>query len=111
MVQAIIRMSVPPAKLKEVLQTLQAILDPIRRSPGCLSCECYRHIEDETTICLIEEWLEPADLDAHLRSVLFSVLAGAMDLFVREPDIRFNTVSRTAGSEAIVAARGAEKHY
>lgn len=105
MVQAIIRISVPPEKLKEVLQTFRAILAPIRLERGCLSCNCYLDIELENGICFIEEWQERADVKAHLRSVHFGVLAGALKLFIKNPEIRFHTISSTAGAEAIKIAR------
>jgi len=105
MVQANIRMSVPPEKLKEVLQTFKAILVRIRRERGCISCNCYLDVEAENNICLIEEWQGRADLDAHLKSTDFGVLAGAMKLFVEKPDLRFHTVTSTAGAEAVEAAR------
>ncbi len=41
------------------------------------------------------------DLESHLRSDHFGVLNGAMKLLHIEPDIRFNTISSTAGPEAI----------
>jgi len=105
MVQASIRISVPPEKLKEVLQTFTAILGPIRLERGCLSCKCYLDVELENGICFIEEWQGRADLKAHLRSEHFGVLAGALKLFIKDPEIRFHTISSTAGAEAIKIAR------
>ncbi|HBG04100.1 MAG: antibiotic biosynthesis monooxygenase [Geobacteraceae bacterium GWC2_58_44] len=105
MVQACIRISVPPEKFKEVLQTFKALLDPIRREPGCLSCNCYLDAEADNSICFIEEWQGSDELNAHLRSVHFGVLAGAMKLFIKEPEIRFHTIASTAGAGAIKAAR------
>lgn len=104
MVQANIRISVPPEKLKELLQTFKAIVGPIRREHGCISCHCYLDIEVENSICFVEEWQGGADLDAHLRSVHFGVLAGAMKLPTEEPVIRFHTIASSAGAEAITAA-------
>ena len=104
MVQTNIRMSVPPEKLKEVLQTFQAIVGPIRRERGCISCHCYLDIEVENTICFVEEWQGGADLEAHLRSVHFGVLAGAMKLLTEEPVICFHSIASSAGTEAITAA-------
>lgn len=105
MIQTDIRMSVPPVKLMEILQTLRAILGPIRREKGCISCQCYLDIEAENSIRFLEEWQEGADLEAHLKSVHFAVLAGAMKLFAEAPVIRFHTIAATAGAEAIAAAR------
>jgi len=96
MVEAGIRICVPPEKLTEVLQTFKAMLDPIRHQPGCISCRCYIDAESENNICLIEEWQSGDDLNLHLHSVHFNILDGAMKLLVEPPDIRFHTITSTA---------------
>ena len=105
MIDATIKITAPPEKRKEVLQTFKAILDLIRREQGCISCNCYVDIESENTIFFKEEWKNSEDLDTHLRSVHFGILIGAMKLLNNEPDIRFNTIASTTGAEAIKAAR------
>lgn len=105
MIDATIKITVPPEKRKEVLQTFKAILGPIRREQGCISCNCYVDVEAENIIFFKEEWKTSEDLDTHLRSVHFGVLIGAMKLLIKEPEIRFNTIASTAGAEAIKAAR------
>lgn len=105
MVNATIKIIVPPGKWKEVLQTFKAILGPIRCQQGCINCNCYVDIESENTIFFKEEWESGTDLNNHLRSVHFGVLIGAMKLLNQEPEIRFNTISSTAGAEAIKTAR------
>jgi quinol monooxygenase YgiN len=105
MIDATIKITVPPEKLKEVLQTFRAILGPIRREQGCISCNCYVDAEADNNIFFKEEWKTSEDLDTHLRSVHFGVLIGAMKLLIKEPDIRFDTIASTAGAEAIKAAR------
>lgn len=105
MIDATIKMTVPPEKRKEVLQTVKALLGPIRREQGCISCNCYVDAEAENIIFFKEEWKSGDDLDTHLRSVHFGVLIGAMKLLEKEPEIRFNTIASTAGAEAVKAAR------
>jgi quinol monooxygenase YgiN len=105
MIETTIKMTVPVDKRKEVLQTVKAILGPIRRERGCISCNCYVDVEDERIFFIDEEWKTKEDLENHLRSDHFSVLNGAMGLLRVEPDIRFNTIASTAGLEAIIAAR------
>lgn len=105
MIDATIKITVPPEKQKEVLQTFKAILEPIRREQGCISCNCYVDAETENIIFLKEEWKTGKDLETHLRSVHFGVLIGAMKLVNKVPEIRFNTIAATAGEEAIKAAR------
>ncbi|BEH11804.1 MULTISPECIES: putative quinol monooxygenase [Geobacter] len=106
MIEAIIKIAMPPEKRKEVLQTFKAILAQIRREQGCISCNCYVDIEDENSILFMEEWQSRENLDTHLRSVHFGVLIGVMKLLKKAPDIRFNTIVSTAGAEAVDAARG-----
>ena len=101
MFDAIIKMTVPAEKRKEILQTLKAILGPIRRERGCVNCNCYVDVEDESVLLFEEEWETREDLENHLRSDHFGVLNGAMKLLREEPDIRFNTIVSTAGREAI----------
>jgi quinol monooxygenase YgiN len=105
MIDATIKITVPPEKRKEVLQTLKAILGPIRREQGCISCNCYVDLEAENIVFFKEEWKTSEDLDTHLRSAHFGVLIGAMKLLNEEPDIRFNTIASTAGAEAVKTAR------
>jgi quinol monooxygenase YgiN len=105
MIDAIIKITMVPEKRKELLQTLQALLGPIRREQGCVSCNCYVDVETENNIYYKEEWNTREELETHLRSVHFGVLIGAMKLLNKEPDIRFNTIASTSGAEAITAAR------
>ena len=105
MIDATIKMTVSPEKLKEVLQTFTAILGPIRREQGCISCNCYVDVEAENIIFFKERWKTHEDLDIHLRSSHFGVLVGAMKLLNKEPEIRFNTIASTAGAEAVKTAQ------
>ncbi len=68
MIDATIKITVPPEKRKEILQTFKAILGPIRREQGCISCNCYVDVEAENIIFFKEEWKSSEDLDTHLRS-------------------------------------------
>ena len=105
MIEATINITVSAQKRKELLQTLKSILGPIRGEQGCLRCNCYVDIEAENFFFFREEWQTREDLDAHLRSVQFGVLIGAMSLLDIEPEIRLNTIASTAGTEAVIAAR------
>ena len=100
MIDATIKISVPPEKRKELLQTFKAILGPIRGEQGCLRCNCYVDIEAENLFFFYQEWESREDLDAHLRSAQFGVLAGAMSLLEIEPEIRLNTIASTAGANS-----------
>ncbi|MBT1071053.1 putative quinol monooxygenase [Pelotalea chapellei] len=105
MLDVTITMNVPPEKRKEVLQTVKVILGPIRRQRGCIRCNYYSDVEDESKFCFREAWRTRADLDNHLRSDRFGVLIGALSLLSVEPDVDIATVSSIAGPEVIKSVR------
>lgn len=101
MIDASIKLRAPPAKRKEILQAVKAILGPIRLEQGCINCHCYVDIEAENSIFIKEEWETSDDLGAHVRSVHFSILLGAMKMLTEEPEIRFNSIVSTIGVEEL----------
>ncbi len=101
MIDASIKMTTPPAKRKEILQAVKAILEPIRLEQGCIECHCYVDIEAENSIYIKEEWETRDDLDAHVRSAHFGILLGAMKMLTEEPEIRVNSISSTTGLEEL----------
>ena len=106
MILAIIKMTVFPAKRKEFLLTIQALIQSIRKEKGCIRCTAYQDIEDENTFCMIQGWKTQNELDRYLQSDLFEVLLGTKN-FLSEPcEINFNTVSSTNGIETVKKARG-----
>ena len=105
MVDATIKMSVPPDKRTEVLQTIKTLIGPIRGEPGCMSCYYCVDAEEEHTVIFKQEWQTNEDLAAHLRSDHFSVLLGLMKLLSIEPEIMFSTIASREGAEAITKAR------
>lgn len=106
MILAIIDMTVIPAKRKELLQTVQALVQTICREKGCIKCAACQDLEDENTFCMIQCWKSQKELDHYLQSDLFDVLLGTKNFLSKPWDINFNTVSSTTGIEAVKKARG-----
>ena len=50
---------------------------------------------------LLEEWATQEDLERHIRTDNQRMILALMDLLVEMPDLRFNTVSHTAGMDLI----------
>ena len=98
-------MNAIPEKRKELLQTIEAMSDSIRKQKGCSSHQVYQDMEDENVLCLLEEWENQDDLENYLRSDRFAALLGALDLLSKRPNITFNQVSSIAGLELIEAVR------
>jgi quinol monooxygenase YgiN len=69
-----------PGKVKELYQTLQALIPTMRKEVGCQVCHVSRDVEDGDLFFLSCEWDEPGCLDDYMRSSSGSALLGAIDL-------------------------------
>ena len=94
-----------PDKQKEVLQTLQSLLESPSKEQGCLSYSIFSDIEDENVFNLISEWDTRQHLDRHIKSDRFSVLFGTKSLLCEPLKIHIFTVSDSEGIEAVNSIR------
>ncbi len=107
MIITTIKIKVPPDKRQEILQTINTLTGPIRREPGCRSCDLYLDTENADAFLLVQEWTGQEDFERHVRAAAFSTLLGALTLLNERPDVRINTVTNAAGMEKIKAVRAA----
>jgi len=98
-------MNVLPEKQKEVVQTLLTLTELTGKVNGCLGCNMFRNMEDESIYTLIEEWETREDLERHIGSKRFSVLLGTKSLLAEPLEIQLHTVSRSEGMEVVNAVR------
>ena len=84
MILVIMKMTVLPSKRREFLQTVQALVQLIRKEKGCKDCLACQDVEDENTFCLNQFWDSQEELDSYLQSDLFEVLIGTKN-FLSEP--------------------------
>jgi len=88
------RITVPPEKRTEFLQTVRRLLEPIKSSKGCRTIDFYLDVTDENSSLLISEWETETDLNNYLKSDDFAVLRGAITvLSVRSTDAKANVTS------------------
>ena len=92
MVVVIMEMRAQPGKGLELIQTLRALIESIRKEKGCLGYEVLKNIENETHFCLVEHWESRKDLDDHRRSDRFAILMGTRSLLEGEPEILVSEV-------------------
>ena len=105
MIIATIRMMIPPQKRGEALRILRSVAELCRDDPGCLSCNIYRDLNDSRVLVLEEVWKSEEDLNLHLRSEEYRNLLLVLEMALKQPEIRFDTVSDTTGIETIEKAR------
>ena len=96
-----LRMVVRPEKRSDLLETVRGMLEPARVERGCLSYRLYEDVENRNAFVLLEEWATQKDLESHIRTDNQRRLLELMDLLSERPELRFNTVSHTAGMELI----------
>jgi len=91
LVIVIIGISARPEKSKELLQTLESIVDQVRNVSGCEQSSLYLNVEKGTDFIVLEKWANKQDLDDHQRSDIFTVLQGSESLMRRPSEIIIHT--------------------
>jgi quinol monooxygenase YgiN len=98
---ATLKMIVRPERRSDLLETMRGMLEPARVERGCLGYRLYEDVENRNAFVLVEEWNTPKDLERHIRTDNQRRLLALMDLLSEQPELRFNTVSHTAGMDLI----------
>ena len=105
MIIATIKMMIPPQKRGEALSILRSVAELCSDDPGCLSCNIYRDLNNNRVLVLEEVWRTGEDLDLHLRSEEYRNLLLVLEVALKQPEIRFDTISDSTGIETIEKAR------
>jgi quinol monooxygenase YgiN len=105
MIQATIGMTIPAKKTDEALRILRSFAEQCIYEPGCLSCHIYGDLQEKNVLMLKEAWRSEEDLDRHLRSDDYRNLLLVLEMALKEPEIRFDTISISTGMETIEKAR------
>jgi len=105
MILATIRMTIPPQKRGEALKVLRWMTEQCRDDPGCLSCHIYEDQQEKNVLMFEEVWRAKEDLNVHMRSDEYRNLLLILEMALKQPEIRFDTISSSTGIEAIEKAR------
>jgi len=105
MVIVTMRIKVPAERRKDFLDSARLITGPTRVQPGCISCRFYQDIDDSDAVLLVEEWESQELLDRHIRSHEYRIVLSLMELSIKAPEIKFNTISKTDAMGVIEALR------
>jgi quinol monooxygenase YgiN len=105
MVLSTVRMAIPLEKHNDALRILRSIVVQSRNDPGCLSYLIYRDLEDNNVLMLQGNWKSRKNLDVHIRSDEYRNLLLVMEMSLKQPEIRIDTVSCSTGIESIEKVR------
>ena len=100
-----IRITASARGRREILRALRVLAPPTRARPGCLGAHLLQEVDNRNAITWIEEWDSEDALRQHIRSDEYRTLLAVVDMSVREPEVRFHTVAKTAGMELIASFR------
>jgi quinol monooxygenase YgiN len=105
MILATLRMAFSEEKFGEALTVLRSISEQSRIQPGCLSCFLYRNGQRDNALMFQQLWSNEESLDRHLRSDEYRQVLLVLEMAAEKPEIRFDTILRSAGIETIERAR------
>lgn len=105
MILSTIRMAIAPKKRPEALKILKMAAQYCRLQPGCLTCDIYEDLQNESLLMFRQVWRSKEDLDQHLRSDEYRNVLLVMEMAEKQPEIRFDTISDSTGIETVEAAR------
>jgi quinol monooxygenase YgiN len=109
MILSTIRMTIPPRKRPEALKILGSVAERCRDDPGCLSCRIYEDLEEKDVLMFKEVWKADEDLGFHIRSDEYRNLLLVLEMSLKQPEIRFDTISKSTGIEIIKKSRGGNR--
>ncbi|HPI93203.1 MAG TPA: antibiotic biosynthesis monooxygenase [Deltaproteobacteria bacterium] len=110
MIQAVVKMVLDPEKQREALNILVSVAQRTRAETGCLGCSVLRDAENDHAIVFEEIWRGEDELKQHLIRDAYRKVLLVMEMASLPPEIRFNTITSTAGVELIERARAAGSH-
>ncbi len=105
MILSTIRMTIPPKKRAEALKILISLTDQCRDYLGCLRSNLYGDLQEKNVFILEEVWRTEEDLHLHIRSDEYRNLLLVLEMGIKQPEIRFDTISTSTGIETIEKAR------
>ncbi|MBN2654794.1 MAG: antibiotic biosynthesis monooxygenase [Nitrospirae bacterium] len=99
MIIVTLRIIVQHEKQSDFLAAMRGMLEPARVERGCLNYCLLKNIENNNAFVLFEEWETQEDLESHISTDNQRQLVALMDSLGENIELRFNTVSHTAGIE------------
>ena len=109
MVHATIRMIIPPKKRGEALRILRSMAEQCKVHSGCLDCHIYEDVQEDNVLIFEEIWRNEGDMAQHLRSEEYRDVLLVMEMALKHPEVRFNSVSTSTGIETIEKARSSTR--
>lgn len=99
MVLVLLRLTVAPEHLDEVLQTVRSTLGWTRAASGCVNCGIYVNAEEPDEVLYVEQWVSDEGLGRHVRNGCWRSLFAVMEASAEPPEVEFIRTDRSRGLE------------
>jgi quinol monooxygenase YgiN len=111
MILATLRMAIPLQKRGEALKILQSMVARNQARPGdCVFCRICEDALEDNVLQFEEMWRSEEELQRHLRSDEYHKVLLVLEMALKHPEVRFDTISTSTGIETIEKARGHGQH-
>lgn len=105
MILAILRMAIPLQQRGEALRILKSMVARNQAQPDCVFCRICEDALEENILQFEEMWRSEEEFERHLRSDDYHKLLLVLEMALKPPEIRFDTISNSTGIETIEKAR------
>jgi quinol monooxygenase YgiN len=105
MILVTLRMAIPVQKRVEALKILRSMVARNQAQPDCVFCRICEDILEDNVLQFEEMWRSEEELERHLRSDQYHKVLLVLEMALKQPEIRFDTISSSTGIEAIEKAR------
>jgi quinol monooxygenase YgiN len=110
MILATLRMAIPLQKRGEALKILKAMVARNQARPDdCVFCRICEDALEDNILQFEEMWRSEEELERHLRSDEYHKVLLVLEMALKQPEIRFDTISSSTGIETIEKARSHAK--
>ena len=105
MILATLRMAIPVQKRGEALKILKSMVARNQAQPECVFCRICEDVQEDNVLQFEEMWRSEEELERHLRSSEYHKVLLVLEMALKQPEIRFDTISSSTGIETIEKAR------
>jgi len=106
MILETLRMAIPVQKRAEALKILKSIVARNQARPDdCVFCRICEDVLEDNILQFEEMWRSEEELERHLRSDEYHKVLLVLEMALKQPEIRFDTISSSMGIEIIEKAR------
>jgi quinol monooxygenase YgiN len=106
MILATLRMAIPVQKRGEALKILKSMVTGNQAQPDCVFCRICEDALEDNVLQFEEMWRSEEEFERHLRSDKYHKVLLVLEMAMKQPEIRFDTISSSTGIETIEKARG-----